>query len=334
MADSTADIPLLKLNDGHSMPILGLGLAVGSKSFDPDVIVQAVMDAISIGYRHFDTAWFYKTERVLGQACRKAISDGIVTRDQLFITSKIWMFNLKRDYLIAQAKESNDNLGLGYIDLLLIHGPIPFKKLPDLNPTPFNDDGTPVMHHDLDIHTESWSAMEHVRELGICRSIGVSNYNTKQLEKTIAHCKVMPAVNEVESNPFLKQDQLLSLCRQHGIVMTAYSPFGGQDRKPTFGQTNDYNRNQDANKKVLWEHEVINKIAVKHKKTVPQILLKFHVGRGVAVVPKSVSKGRMRENLSIFDFELDDEDWKSLQSLDDDRPCMPAALVKWFNLVP
>ena len=311
--------PTLDLNDGRKIPILGLGCMEFFN--DPSLVRDTVYEAIKQGYRHFDTAWIYQTEKLVGEGIKRAIDEGLVKREDIFVTTKIWASNLKHDDLITQAKESNDNLGLQYIDLLIIHSPIPFKK--SRVPFPMRADGKPDIHEDLDIHKESWGAMEEVVGLGIAKSIGVSNYHVRHLEKTIANAKIKPAVNQIEGHPYFQQREIYEYCKQHGIIITSYSPFGGPPRKPRPGQSEDFNQSAEANKQSMWQDETINQIAKKHNKTVSQILLKFHVARKVTVIPKTIKKERLIENADIFDFELDDEDLRRLAALERGLSCSP-----------
>ena len=153
--------PTLDLNDGRKIPVLGLGCMEFVN--DQSLVRDIVYEAIKVGYRHFDTAYLYNTEKLVGEGVKKAIDEGLVKREDVFVVTKIHTYHLKHDDLIAQAKESNDAIGLGYIDLLLIHGPFPFKKVDPNNPFfSVGPDGQPIMHDDVDIHTETWAAMEEV----------------------------------------------------------------------------------------------------------------------------------------------------------------------------
>ena len=313
--------PTLDLNDGHKIPILGLGCMDFVN--DQTLVRDTVYEAIKLGYRHFDTAYVYKTEKHVGEGMKRAIDEGLVTRAEIFVTTKISTFNLKHDDLIAQAKESNENLGLGYIDLLLIHGYIPFNRTPNSNEFKYrHEDGSPNINKDVDIHTESWGAMEEVVRMGIAKSIGVSNYQVRHLEKTFAKATIKPAVNQIESHPFRQQREVTDYCKQQGIIVTAYGPFGGQPRKSNPAQL-DFYQEAESNKHNMWEDETINQIAKKHNKSVPQILLKFHVDRQITVIPKTIQKERLVHNADIFDFELDDEDLRRLADLDSGRSCYP-----------
>ena len=280
-------------------------------------------EGIKIGYRLFDTAYLYRTEKAVGEGIRKAIDEGLVKRDQVFVTTKIWMYNLKRDNLIDQAKTSNGALGLDYIDLLLIHGPIAMKKETEERYLNYDANGKPVLEQDVNIHTESWPAMEEVVAMGIAKSIGVSNYSIDQLDKTLAQAKIKPVVNQVESNPFLQQNELHAFCQKHGIILTAYSPFGGDFLPKDPNLPHDPDSAKRQLKPLIWGSETIKGIADKHGKTQAQILLKVHTGRGVIVIPKTIRKERLLENANIFDFELDPDDWSRIKTLDSDKSMLP-----------
>ena len=323
---SAATFPTLDLNDGRKIPILGLGCMenVNEKS----LVRDSVYEAIRQGYRHFDTAYLYGTEQLVGEGINKAIAEGLVTREEIFVTTKVWLFNLKRDDLIAQAKESNNNLGLGYIDLLLIHGAFAVHK-PDptlvfpANFFPFKKDGKVDVDLDVDIVKESWPAMEEVVRLGIVKSIGVSNWHVPMLEQVCASASIKPAVNQIECNPFFQQKEIIDCCKKNSIVVTAYSPFGGAPPAPRPGLPSDTDSDKQQNRPLLWSDPTITAIAEKHGKTVSQILLKFHVARKVTVIPKTIKKERLIENSNIFDFELDEEDTEKLNALDSGHSCAP-----------
>lgn len=323
-------IPSLLLNDGHKMPILALGtLALPDElPLFPDLVYQA----IQIGYRHFDSAAAYGTAAAIGQAVRKAMAEGLVTRDQIFVSSKIFMTHMKREDLISQANEINEETGLQYMDLLLLHGPLAIHKKDD-GSMAINPDGSIRVNHDIDVHTESWAAMEELVANGLVRSIGVSNYGVKHLQKTIANAKVIkPAVNQVESTPFLQHKELLLLCQQYGITMVAYKPLGGAVRLRSYLVLKD--NEHEVNRNALLQNSAVNEIAVKYGKTVPQILLKFHAARGVGVVAKSMSKDHMASNADIFDFDLNQQDMERLLALDCGKSCAPEPIremIKSFN---
>lgn len=306
----------VKLLDGRSIPILGLGTYSNPKSGDREKTEQAVYDAITLGYRHIDTAWLYEVEEEVGRAARKAIDEGIVKREDLFITTKIWMTNLRKEALIKQAKESNEKLGLGYIDLLLVHFPVPLKTVGAGGFLPVDENGKFVIDEELDIFEETWRAMEETVDLGISKSIGVSNYNTRQLKTLLEVARIKPVNNQVECTPYLPQKKLIAFAKEHGVTITAYSQFGGSPRPAKFDGGSSDNLEYSKLHRSLYEEEILKSLAEKHNKTVSQILLRFHVDRGVIVIPKTVSKDRMAENANIFDFSLSPEEIASIESLE------------------
>ena len=306
-------IPSVALSDGRTIPILGLG-TYSQDSGDREKTEQAVYDAICHGYRHIDTAWLYKVEKQVGRGARRAIEEGIVKREDLFITTKIWCIHMRRDALIAQAKQSNEALGLGYIDLLLVHWPVALKDTGRPGIFPLNESGEPVLDDDLDINAETWPAMEETVRLGIAKSIGVSNYNTRQLKSLLEVAKIKPVNNQVECTPYLPQKKLIALAKEHGVTITAYSPFGGGPRETPEGDLKPRQLRVD-----LWEEPKVKALAAKYNKTVNQILLRFHIERGLIVIPKTVNKSRLIENADVFDFSLTSDEVASLEALEDGR---------------
>lgn len=302
------------LNDGNVAPLLGLGtfLGMGPEAGDRDKVAESVYQAIKSGYRHIDTAYIYGIEDKVGEGVKKAIDEGIVKRSDLFIVTKIWMTKMRSDKVIEQAKESLKKLGMTYVDCMLIHWPMAFKDIPNKpgQMLPTNDDGSYAIDEDVDIFTETWSAMEKLKSEGLAKSIGVSNYNTKQIEQLVSVAKVKPAMNQVECHPYLNQETLKKTCDKHGIVLTAYSPFGGNPRP-----TKEGGREVNETRKSLWEDEVIKNIAQKYNKKVSHVLIRFQIQRGVSVIPKSVTTERVIDNGNVFDFELSEEDMKALMAL-------------------
>ena len=326
------EIPVVRLNDGRDMPMFGLGCSGYGKEPGPG-FADVVYEAVCIGYRLFDTAWLYTTEPLVGAGVKRAISEDIVRREDVFIVSKVWATDLRHDDLIAQAKESNQRLGLQYIDLLLINCPIPLKKTGKENwfGEPLNADDSISYDRELDVHRESWSAMQHlVQTDGIVKSIGVANYDTNQLAKTLAHASIKPAVVQTECTPILQQGPLKDLCRQHGIVLMAHTPLGGKAAAPTtHAYWKEFQRNNYENRPRLWDaNGVIAAIAKKHGKTIAQVLLKFHVERdGSAVVAKTTRKERLLENARLFDWQLDQQDRHALSAMDTGSHCIAQYFV-------
>ena len=307
-------ISTVTLSSGQAFPLLGYGTWIE----DPDEvhrISEAVYTAISVGYRHLDTAWLYKNEHLVGRGVRRAIEEGIVTREDMFVVTKVWPTNYTRERLVRSAYKSSQELGLGYIDLLLLHFPVPMKDLPEetwIDYCPRNADGSIAYDDSIDMYGETWQAMEELVDSGLVRSIGVSNFSCSQLETLFKTARIKPAVNQVESHPLWPCEEMIALCKRLSVLMTAYLPFGGTPSKKQDGSVEE----SDVRKR-LFESEKVKHLAAKYKKTAGQILLRFHVQRGVAVIPKTLMEDRMIENMQIFDFELEETDLHSLVQMED-----------------
>ncbi|KAK8749072.1 hypothetical protein OTU49_015660, partial [Cherax quadricarinatus] len=287
----------INFSNGRSIPILGLG----TWKSKPGEVTAAVKDAITAGYRHIDCAHVYCNEPEVGVAIAAVIKDGTVTRDELFITSKLWdTFHAKSSVLPA-LRTTLANLGLDYLDLYLIHCPTGLKEGGDLFPA---DSTGKRLYSDID-YVETWKAMEECVKLGLARSIGVSNFNKKQLERVLKVAKVPIANNQIEVHPYLPQNKLIEFCKSKDITVTAFSPLGSPDRpcaKP--------------GDPVLMEEPKVKTLAQKYKKSPAQILIRFQIDRGLIVIPKSATKSRIEENFQIWDFQLSSEDIKLLESME------------------
>ncbi|XP_014256015.1 aldose reductase-like isoform X3 [Cimex lectularius] len=283
----------VKFYNGHCSPVIGLGTYKAVK----DEAYQAVRHAIDVGYRHIDTALYYQNEKYIGQAIRDKIQDGTIKREDIFITSKLWNTFHRRDLVEKSLSESLKDLGMDYLDLYLIHWPISFKEGGELMPL---EDGK-VMLSDI-YFTETWAAMEECVEKGLVKSIGISNFNKRQIEELLKVAKIKPVTNQVECHAYFNQEKLRVFCASKGIVITAYSPLGAPYRvKP--------------GDPVLLEDVFVLKLAEKYGKTPGQIVLRYQIERGIIVVPKSSNKTRIQENFDLFDFKLSKEDMECLDSL-------------------
>ncbi|PIA62290.1 hypothetical protein AQUCO_00200348v1 [Aquilegia coerulea] len=280
-------IPEVTLNSGHRMPLVGMGTA--SYPFaGSEVVKSAILSAIKLGYRHFDTATLYKTEQIIGEAIAESLKLGLIkSREEVFITTKLWVNDGHKDFILPALQRSLKNLQLDYIDLYLIHWPVSIPPGEVRFPRP-NEKVLPIDY------TSVWEAMEECQKLGLTKSIGVSNFTCKKLDLILASAKIPPAVNQVEVNPLWRQKKLIKFCKDKGIVVTAYSPLGnaGSDSQ--------------GNNKVI-ECELLKEIAEATGKTHAQVCIKWVFEQGVGIIVKSFNEVRLKENIDIVDWALSGE---------------------------
>lgn len=253
------------LNNGVEMPILGFGVF---QVPDPEECERSVYEALQTGYRLIDTAAAYLNEEAVG----KAIKRSGVPREEIFVTTKLWIQDTGYESTKEAFEKSLTRLQLDYLDLYLIHQPYG------------------------DVYG-SWRAMEELYKEGRIKAIGVSNFQPDRIMDLIVHNEVVPAVNPIETHPFQQQLETPKFLQENNVQIESWGPFAE-------GKNN------------IFQNELLLSLAMKHKKTVAQVILRWLTQRGVLVIPKSVRKERIVENFNIFDFELSPEDMKAVKALD------------------
>lgn len=243
----------------------------------------------------------YENENEVGEGIAAKISDGTVKREDLFVVSKLWN-TMHRPDLVRPALEATlKHLKLNYLDIYLIHWPMAYKEGDALFP---QDANGKVLYSDVD-YLDTWKAMEACVEAGLTKSIGISNFNSKQTERLLSACKIKPVTNQVECHPYLPQNKLAAHHKAHGIVLTAYSPLGSPDRP--------WAKPDDPR---LLDEPKLKAIADKYKKEVAQILIRYQICKGNVVIPKSVTKSRIISNADVFDFKLTPEDIATIDAFE------------------
>jgi|EP01033_Poteriospumella_lacustris_P009367 diketogulonate reductase-like aldo/keto reductase len=307
------------LSNGVALPALGFGCAFGNWTdssrfigFTPEEGWSSIPAAFRSGYKLFDSALMYNTHQVLGYSIGKELAEGKVKRSDIFVTTKLFhprvsvAFNeldttadmdlylrdasldirpkLRRDF-----ERSLNELNLGYVDLLLVHWP-------GLQGWTDKESGDRL-------RAQVWEVFEEIYASGRARAIGVSNFLVRHLEPLLATCKVAPHVNQIELHPYRTQAALVDFCKARGIAVQGWSPFGNG----AIG---------------LFQDPVLQRLAAKYGKDVGQIILRWLVQQGIATLPKSSSESRMRSNLDVFDFVLEDGDVAEISALDKDHSCV------------
>ncbi|KAE8613377.1 hypothetical protein XENTR_v10007696 [Xenopus tropicalis] len=288
----------LTLHDGNAIPVMGLGTYASAEVPKSDG-TEATKLAIDLGYRHIDCAYIYGNEVQIGEAIRSKIADGTVKREEIFYTGKLWCSffspNLVRQGLEASLKA----LQLDYLDLFIMHWPFSVKPSDAHSNQPLDFD-------DVDFCL-TWEALEGCKDAGLVKSIGVSNFNRRQLERLLSKpgLKYKPVCNQVEYHVYLNQSKLHEYCKCHNIVLVAYSVLG----------TARDNTWVDPNSPVLLEDPVLRSVAAKYNRSPAEVAMRFILQKGAVVLAKSFNPTRLKQNLGVFEFELKPEDMEMLDGL-------------------
>lgn len=303
--------PAIRLANGGSLPMVGLGLW----KVDRPAAAGLVHQAITAGYRHLDCACDYGNEAEVGAGIRAALDAKLCSRSELWVTSKLWNTYHRKEHVRPALERTLRDLGLDSLDLFLVHFPIsqafvPFERR--YPPGWFADPNAPRPRMQLDLVSlaETWSAMESLVQAGLVRHIGVSNMGTALLRDLLSYAAIRPAVLQVELHPYLVQEKLLRFCGEHQIAVTGFSPLGAPSYVP-IGMAS-------ANENVL-EEVVVKSAAARHGRTPAQVVLRWAIQRGTAIVPKTSRPERLAVNLNLFDFELSTAEMEAMTALNRNR---------------
>jgi alcohol dehydrogenase (NADP+) len=288
----------LSITDKVTIPALGLGTWKSSNG----EVSRAVSKAIEIGYRHIDCASIYQNQKEIGTAITGALDAGQLKREELWITSKLWNNAHAKKHVQPALERTLKDLQLDYLDLFLIHWPVNFQPnivFPKRAEEFVSPDDIPII--------ETWQAMEKMVQKGLCRFIGVCNFNLPRLIDLKRQAKIQPVMNQIELHPYLQQTKMLEYCKEHDVLLTAYSPLGSADRPAALKKENEPS---------LLGHPVILGIAEKRNITPGQVLLVWGLSRGTVVIPKSVNPERLQENFLAAHLELEPQDLLAIDTLE------------------
>lgn len=298
------DMETVTLNNGAQMPTIGMGTWHHGPR---DEIMGALKFSLENGYRHIDCARVYLNEQEVGNVLQDAIANKTVRREDLFIVGKLWGNDHHPDDVESGCRKSLSDLKIDYFDAFLVHFPTGFVKDGD-NLWPKDEEGHFKYNDDLEL-IDTWKAMEKLVIKGLCKSIGMSNYNSRQIKEILDQCFIKPSMLQVECNPRFNNDSLWRFCRSHGIQMVAYSPFGSPDLP--WGEKMPH----------ILVDPVLKKIGEKHQRSTANVVLRWLLQRGLIAIPKSVIDHELAENLRVFEegFELDSEDMEAIFKLNTNK---------------
>lgn len=291
----------LRFANGDAMPALGLG----TWKADPGEVGRAVETAVKLGYRHLDCAKIYGNEPEIGAALESLFKTGVVQRQDLWITSKLWNDAHHPDHVLPTLRRTLQDLRLDYLDLYLIHWPVAFRHgvlYPEKT-----EDTVPLSQVPL---VATWHKLQEAQQLGLVRHIGVANFTTKKLQHLENEGGRLPEVNQLELHPYLQQQPMLDFCRQRGVHLTGYAPLGSAGRPEHL---------KPADEPTLLADPTILDIAQRLNATPAQVLLQWGLARGVSVIPKSVRPERLAENLAAANLRLSAEDQQRINALERHR---------------
>ncbi len=308
-------VPTKTLSNGAQIPVIGLG-TFGSDNYDAATIARAVKTAIQMGYRHIDCASVYGNEKEIGMALQDVFAEGIVTREELWITSKVW--NDKHKEVVASCKQSLADLQLDYLDLYLVHWPFPNFHAPKCDVTARQPDSVPYIHKD---YMKTWAQMESLVENGLVKNIGTSNVTIPKMKLILRDCTIRPVVNEMEIHPHFQQPELFGFMIENGIQVIGYSPIGSPGRPE---------RDKTLEDTVDMEDPIIVAIAERLNVHPAVVCLKWAVQRGQITIPFSVKTDKMYNNLKgITEGPLTELEMEEVSTIDKQCRLIKGQVFLW-----
>jgi len=301
----------LMLNSGRTLPSVGLGLW----KIPRERTAELIEEAARVGYRHFDAASDYGNEAEAGIGLQRVLRSGLCSREELWVTSKLWNTYHSPKHVELAVKKSLHDLRLDFLDLYLIHFPIALEFVPfeERYPAGWTFDpntNQPVMRAASVPISETWGAMEELVSAGVVKEIGVSNFGVSLLRDLMAHARIRPAMLQVELHPYLTQDRLIRFCRESGIAVTAFSPLGAQSY---------FSLGMAGKEESVLRNPVVGQIAARLQRTPAQVILRWGLQRGTGIVPKTATPLRLAENIAVFDFSLSEADMDLISGLNRHR---------------
>jgi diketogulonate reductase-like aldo/keto reductase len=304
-----------RLYTSAEIPAVGLG-TFGSDNYDAATIANAVEQAIRLGYRHIDCASVYGNEKEIGAVLAKVIKEGVVTREELWITSKVW--NDSHQRVAESARQSLKDLQLDYLDLYLVHWPFPNFHAPKVGVDSRDPNAKPFIHED---YMKTWRAMEKLVDEGLVRHIGTSNMTVPKLEGLLRDCRIQPACNEMEMHPHFQQPELFDFVTKNGMVAIGYCPIGSPNRPE---------RDKTAEDTVPIEDPVIVAIAQAHNIHPAVVCIKWAVQNGQIPIPFSVKPEKFMSNLrATIEDPLTEKEMAAIKALDRNNRFIKGQVFTW-----
>jgi diketogulonate reductase-like aldo/keto reductase len=298
----SSKVPYKTFSNGAKIPAIGLG-TFGSDNYDAETIAQAVKMAIKMGYRHIDCASVYGNEKEIGVVLKELFAEGVVKREDLWITSKVW--NDKHKEVVESCKQSLADLQLDYLDLYLIHWPFPNFHAPKCDVTARQPDAVPYIHED---YMKTWAQMESLYKTGLVKNIGTSNMTIPKMKLLLHDCKIKPVVTEMEIHPHFQQPELYNFMKENGLEVIGYSPIGSPKRPE---------RDKTPEDTVDIEDPVIVAIAERLNVHPAVVCLKWAVQRGQITIPFSVKESKLFSNLQgVTEDPLTGEEMEKISKID------------------